>query len=416
MEPWYVAYALMGATTGGLAPILLPLEVSRASSVASVGFVLGAIGVGGLTAAAWGYLADRWRCHRALFAGGALGAAAALAVIPLIASPPLWVALTLALGTGTAMANTVANLFITEVRPEEEWDARIGWLQAFYNAGVVAGLLAAGGLTRLPPEVGLWVAAGLTLAAAGLGWALTPTSLRGAAPARPRPIVALYPGHVHHPPGRLLHYLTPASLVRLARTLRSPFGVFLAIWVLGSLGPSAVYALYPLLMREVFGIPPDVGAFAMAASMALGTLWYAPVGGWVHRAGALRVLDVGLALRLGSLLALLVLGLTTLDARAALAIVAYLVMDQAWVLMIVSGTVLTSRLTTIGQGDGMGAFNSAAALATLLGTSLSGWVADRAGYDAVWAVGVAALVAAAVLAATLPAAPGIHDEPASAAR
>jgi hypothetical protein len=37
VEPWYLAYALLGATIAGLAPILLPLTVSRIGKAADVG-------------------------------------------------------------------------------------------------------------------------------------------------------------------------------------------------------------------------------------------------------------------------------------------------------------------------------------------------------------------------------------------
>jgi polyferredoxin len=33
IEPWYLAYALLGATSAGLIPILLPVAVSRAGNV-----------------------------------------------------------------------------------------------------------------------------------------------------------------------------------------------------------------------------------------------------------------------------------------------------------------------------------------------------------------------------------------------
>ena len=72
VEPWYLAYALQGATVAGLAPILLPLAVSRASSATYVGLVMAAFSLGGLTAPLWGGLADRYRLHRWLLAGGLL--------------------------------------------------------------------------------------------------------------------------------------------------------------------------------------------------------------------------------------------------------------------------------------------------------------------------------------------------------
>src|SRR4051812_1974603 len=47
IEPWYVAYALLGATAGGLVFILVPLHVSHSGTAAHVGLVMSAMGIGG---------------------------------------------------------------------------------------------------------------------------------------------------------------------------------------------------------------------------------------------------------------------------------------------------------------------------------------------------------------------------------
>jgi DHA1 family tetracycline resistance protein-like MFS transporter len=400
VEPWYLAYALLGTTIGGIAPILLPLAVGDRSGATDIGLVMSALGLGELTAAVWGGLADRWRGHRLLFAAGALAAALGFAGFPFVTGTAAWVGLGLAIGVGTAATNTIANLFVVEVHPKEEWDHRIGWLQTAYNAGLVGGLLLAGGLSALPRQVGLLTAAGLTGLALVLGWA---TTRPGDSPV-PRP-VQVRPAHsptwMHLAPYRLLHALQPRTLARLGPALVSPFALFLAVWFLCNLGPSALYALYPVLMQQVFGIPPGPSAFALALSAGVGIALYSLAGVLVHRVGDLRVLQAGLAVRLGAVGALLGLGVATFPERAWLGIVAFVVLDLAWSLLSVSGTVLASRLAALAEGEAMGLYNTAAALASLLGAALGGWVADQAGYNGVWWLGIAGVAVALGLTAPL---------------
>src|SRR5581483_1477496 len=359
IEPWYLAYALVGITIGGITPILLPLEVASAANATVVGLVMSALGLGELASALCGDLADRFRWHRQVFVGGALVTAVAFGAFPVLTGATPWIALALLLGLGTAATNTISNLLIVEVHPPAEWDTRIGWLQTFYNAGLVCGLLLAGVLSGWPLEFGLLAAAGITALAVVIGWVTMAAPLhalsRRPVRAEPAPHSArlqvmpqrflshlhVSPAWVRSAPHRLFHYLylSPGALLRLATRLRSQFAIFLAIWLLCNTGPAAVYALYPVLMQQVFDIPPGPSSFALAASAALGIVMYSPSGAWAHRIGATRVLQVGLAVRLAALFALLGLGFVTFGGRAWLAIPAFIILDQAWALLSVSGTV-----------------------------------------------------------------------------
>lgn len=117
IEPWYAAYALMGMVVAGLTPVLIRLVVGKASNAAQVGWVMAAMSLGGLTAPIWGGLADRYRLHRWLLAGGLLLTAFGLGAFPTEAHPALWFVLALGQGIGAASAATVANLFVVEVHP-----------------------------------------------------------------------------------------------------------------------------------------------------------------------------------------------------------------------------------------------------------------------------------------------------------
>jgi MFS transporter, DHA1 family, tetracycline resistance protein len=131
IEPWYMAYALLGASVAGLAPILLPLVVHERGGAAHVGWVVAAFNFGGLTAPLWGSLADRYRLHRWLAIGGSIVASVGLAAFPFTSSPIAWAGLALLQGMGAIGAATVANLFVVEAHPEDEWEERLAWLQTF---------------------------------------------------------------------------------------------------------------------------------------------------------------------------------------------------------------------------------------------------------------------------------------------
>ena len=137
VEPWYSAYAVLGATAGGLVPILVPITVNRAHGATEVGLVMAALSLGGLTAPLWGAPADYYRLHRWFLAGGLLVTAIGLTAFALTTVPVVWLGLALLQGIGAAAVGTVANLFVVEAHPQVEWDERIGWLQTFYGGGQV---------------------------------------------------------------------------------------------------------------------------------------------------------------------------------------------------------------------------------------------------------------------------------------
>jgi predicted MFS family arabinose efflux permease len=430
IEPWYLAYTLIGLATGGIAPILMPLVVSRAGDVTNaddVGLVMASVGLGGLTAALWGDLADRLRWHRALFGGGGILGALALAAFATSSDVPIWIGLALLLGTGTAAANTVASLFVVEAHPQAEWDTRIGWLQTFYNAGIVAGLVVAGSLTQLPLDIALTVGAGALFLSGLLGWGLTRTPPRpGAtpsnatsAPARRRDALAHLHPHVPHiewahlSPLRLVHPPRRTTLARLLKAVRSPFGLFLLIWLVSNVGINAIFTLYPLVLQGIYGVPPGPASFALAAATGVGLALYSPSSMLTHRIGGVRVLQVAMVVRLVTFVALIALADTAFAGREAMVLVAFAVVQLAFPALSVSSTLLTSELSPVGEGEGLGLYTAVAAFAGLGGAVLGGWVAANTGYGTTLWLACGTLVAALVLTLFLRAAPTPVPPPAS---
>jgi DHA1 family tetracycline resistance protein-like MFS transporter len=385
VEPWYLAYALLGVAAAGLVPIVLPLAVSRTGGASDAGLVVAAFSLGGLAAPVWGGLADRYRLHRWLLTGGLLVASAGLAAFPFATSLAAWMGLALAQGIGVAGAATVANLFVVEAHPQAEWDERIGWLQTFYGGGQVAGLLLAGVLSSLDLRIGLLVAAGLTAVAVLTAWLTTHTPPRPA-PATPRPVL-LHPARhgewAVSSPQRLFHHLTPDTLRQLGPVMHSPFAVFLVVWLLTFGGAATVFALYPVLMQQAYGVAPGLSSAGFAVAAGLGLTLYSPAGRWSERFGPAWVVRAALGVRLVAFLALLGLGLAHASGVAWLALLAFLFVVLAWSLLSVGGTALTARLSPVGEGEGLGIFNAVTALAGVVGAGLGGWVAGQWGYSAV---------------------------------
>lgn len=384
IEPWYLAYALMGLVVAGLVPILIPLLVSRSGNPGLVGVVVAALSLGGLTSPLWGDLADRLRLHRRLLAGGLLLAALALAAFALTTQPFLWVLLAVLQGLGNASAATVANLFVVEAHPQSEWDQRIGWLQTFYGLGQVAGLLLAGLLTRGDLRLGLWAAGGLAAVAALLAWftTRTPPSQPDLQPLPVHP--ARHAESVISSPQRLFHRPQWRGLPDLLHTLRSPFGIFLVVWLLAFAGPAALFAQYPLLMQQLYGVTPETASVAFAIIAALGLTLYTPAGVWSRHAGPLPILKVSLGVRLFAFAVLFWLAfLPASGTLGLLALLAFAFVVWAWSLMSVSGTDLAARLSPSGEGQGLGIFNAITSVAGIIGALVGGWAATAWGYRSV---------------------------------
>ena len=395
VEPWYMAYALLGVVQGGMLPLLLPLSSGGA---ANAGVVVGAMNLAGLSAPWFGHLADGRRWHREILLAGLLVVAAALAAMPLAGSLPARAALAVLLGLGFAAANTVSNMFIVEVRPREEWGGRIGALQTCSGAGQVAGLLAAG---FFGDSLGLafGVAAALVATAAPIAW----RTLRGvsiiheAAVLTPRQMVAAPPpmggeGWTGNP-SRHFHLPTIAGLRRVVAGLEMPFAQVLLLWFAAFTAITAVLTMFPLAMWEMFAAPRHlVGStygFAALAALPL----YAAASTAARRWGPRRVMRTGFAIR-----AVALGGLTASCLAASLglypALAAFVVLVMAWPALGVSGTALIAELAPHEKGEALGLFNATSSVAGACGALAGGWAQQAYGYGAV--CGVATLVVAAV--------------------
>jgi len=371
-------------------PLLLPLSAGGATNA---GTIVGVMNLAGLTAPFWGHLADRRRLHRQVLLAGLLAVLLALLLMPVQLGLPIKVALAGVLGLGFAAANTVANMFIVEVRPQAEWDARIGALQALGGVGQVGGLLLAGFIGgRYALAFG--VAAALVAAALPTAW----LTLRGLQIPVPRAAATAHPpigGEAWAgTPQRMFHLPTLQGLSTLLRELRLPFARLLIVWFVAFIAISAVLTMFPLALLEAFdvsaGLPATVYAFAAAASLGI----YPLAAHWAHRRGAAVVLNTGFITR-AIAIGILSAAFLSRPGGFPFALIGFAVLVIAWPLLGVSGTALSAQLAPGEKGEALGLFNASSSLASAIGAFLGGWMMTIAGYGTLClAAGVVIAVAA----------------------
>ena len=414
MKLWYLAYALLGVSVAGGMPILLPLTVIRGGTAGQIGLVIASMNLGSIAAPLWGELADRWRVHRILLAGGMVVTAAAVGAFAFASDIGTWVLLALLLGLGSSAASTVAYMFVVEVYPKSEWTVRIGGLQTVYGLGWITGLVLAGATGRTDPRAGLLICAALTAVGAVPGWLATRTPPR---PSTARPVVnAPVPVmHVEQGPGSLsrnFHALRAVTLRSLGKTLATPFGLFLGTWLLADAGGPAYYAVYPVLMQHTFQVGPARSSLSYAAAVVISLFLYAPTGRLTNRLGAARVLRLGFAVRLLALVILAALAYTPVPGRSAWAELWFAVVVASWAPIGMSGAAVAAQRATTGEGEAIGIFTAATAVAGAIGAAIGGAAAGWWGYGAVPVVGAACIIAGLLISV---ADPGAHGSPVTSA-
>jgi MFS family permease len=389
MEPWYLSYALLGCTMGGMFPILMPLlALKRFNSACHVGFVMAVFNLGGLIAPFLGRVADRYGIHRGLLIGGLIITAATLVAFGFTNSFPVWLGLALLQGIGVFLAMTIGNLFIVEIHPKTEWDRRISRLQTFNSGGQVSGMLLAAALSSLDLSSSLLIAASL-IAIAVLPGFLTPKIKNPSAGDRP--------SHVcqdcrcrEHPEPSDLQFLGPVrNLMRHFNAIRhTAFEHMMGVWFACVAGVSAIYTLYPVMMQEMFGIGRDLIGLSFAVAMGLSVFLYTQAGRWTHQFGPIHVLKRFMGMRLTAFIVFFLLEVLTFGGRVYLILMTFMCVVLCWPFIMVSATALAAALAPCGEGEGMGIFCAVFATACLTGSALGGWLATQWGYHAVVAMAV----------------------------
>ncbi|WP_308388761.1 MFS transporter [Acidithiobacillus sp. AMEEHan] len=387
---WFLAYALLGAVSSGLLPILLPLMIVGVTHHLSwVAYVMGGFNLGLLTSPLWGVMADRYRLYRPIFYAGFLVLAASLAIMPFVPGIIPWTALSFLAGAGTSAAATMASLFVVEFDPQNDWEPRLGWLQTLNGAGQVMGLLVAG-IFVANFTVGLLCSAAIILPALWLGAKGLPSKSeidwRVQVGQRMRRdldwrFLAIFgrPELLAGGISRFSHHLSLQGVRRLSEVLGSRFGRFLFSWFIVAFGVAAFFAYFPVAMQHAYHVAPALTSSTYAVTAAIALVLYSVGARLSGKYGAGRVYRWSLLLRfLGFLLLLSVFYLPI--PKAVIALIGFALIILAWPLQSISGMTLTARLTPFSQGSAMGLFNASGAIATVLGTFLGGPLVASIGY------------------------------------
>lgn len=379
-ESWFGAYAILGAVASGMAPLLLPLWLSREGTTDLVGPAMAAIGLGQLAAPLWGRVVDDHRLYLQVFLGGFVVVAGGLAGFVLSSSGAAVVGAALITGAGISACTTVANLYIVERFGRESWSSRLGGLQLAYGAGQVSGLLLAGVLTGLGARTAVMLAAAMPLA--GLAFSRALPAMPGSAPSRhlqltPRLLLVSLIGSSAH----ALHLLHVGKAITALRHASPTFLRFHAIWFVINTGSAFIFTFYPLLLNSRYGVSVASVAWGYAAAVAGSLLLMRPAADRVARQGAGAVLRGALAVRVVALCGLIALLWTPGTLRAPAALLLFGVIVAAWVPLNLAGTTVAAS-SGLPEGEAMGLFSANSALTSVVGALAAGWLVGGVGYGA----------------------------------
>lgn len=380
-EKWYLGYAFQGAVVLGIAPILIPVIVGNAAGNAAAGVVVAAFYAGQLLSPLLGGIADRTGKLRSVWTFGYLALGICLALFGTTSNLAFWMILCFLQGMGAAACNTVAAMFIVEFKPKKEWDDRIGWLQTFYGAGQALGLGLAAAL-QASPAVGMIVSGLLMLP----GWWLgrvglpadkdrTPSASDSKAHSKNAPRQPV--PHSHHRFGSLEHFL------HVLTRLKSQYGTFIFSWFLSMLSMWLIFNLYPLLMKQTYGIGAFASSLYYAVGAFIGIFAYAPSGALGRKIGNGPVVLLSYLLVIVSVAGMAILAITHSAQSIWLAPVFFLLTPIAWSPAIVAGTAYVAELANFEEGSAIGIFNATTAVGSVLAALGAGAIADSLGFTSV---------------------------------
>lgn len=381
IEKWYWGFLLQGAIVLGLAPILIPIIVGSQKGALEAGAVVGAFYLGQLASPVFGMLADKYSLYKFLYLASYIFMGMSVVGFIYVDSVALWFILALIIGLSAGAGNTISAMYIVEVKPHQEWDQRIGWLQTFYGTGQALGLFAAAAFAT-NASWGMMFAGALMLPGFLLSRRTVPyigsTSRSKAVP------------RIHHhisrrsksiiPPFHHYQNVTLRSIKKFIRNIYTPFGLFLLSWFLVTLGMWMFMNLYPLLMSKSYGISEGESSTYYAIFATAGAFAYAPSGRLGKIIGNSVVVFIGVIMLFASLLGLGILCFCGRSEWGVLVPIAFAMIPIAWSPLIVAGTSFASELTPFGQGEGLGLFNASTALSSVIAAFLAGIIAHTWDY------------------------------------
>jgi DHA1 family tetracycline resistance protein-like MFS transporter len=330
----------------------------------------------------WGALSDRFG-RRPLLLVGLFGSAASYVVFGLASS--LEVLLLSRVIAGIMGANIpVAQAYIADSTTLEGRARGMGLIGAAFGLGFIFGPAIGGGLSPWGYGIPGFVAAGLSLAAAGAAWFWLPESLA------PENRVRDGIGVLSAVTGRA----RAASRVLARKRLREPIGVFF----LGTMGFAGFTTIFPLFLENPLGLTAVYagGMFALVGMVSAGVQG-ALIGPMVERYGEQTNAALG-----GALLSAGVIAMGLAQSIVA-TIVSLLAVGLGWGLLAPSLQSLVSRRAMANeQGQVLGVNQSASALARVIGPVAAGWAYGALGPGMGFVAGGLLIAAAAAWVRVMP--------------
>lgn len=418
-DRWLYGWGLGYAAVGG-ASLLVPLyALSLGAGPALVG-VLGATaafaGVPG--AVVWGSVAARTRRRRP-FLLVALGlATAVLAGVPFVRSPWSLVYMNAALQFVVAAAAPVLNLVMVDGRPDAEWEASIGRLNAFQGYGWVAGLLTGTVWMALAPRFGVEPldaqrtlffvlagasAAGLLLVRLRYPEPTTVTDARFDRVYRRLSRAGWGSGRylrtVSYDPSRIYWGLRTLRRDRVGTALDSPLRRYLLAAVCFSAGFAVFWGPMPAYLSDGGFDTGTVFLLFLVANVCSAVV-YTRVGTLSRRLGTRRAQSAALAVRVVLFPAVGVVG--GFAVAGPLLALAFALIGLSWAVIAVTTTTLVTRLApSSGRAEALGLQTALVGLGTGVGSAVGGASAASLGYPTTFLVaGGLVLVGLVALAVT----------------
>lgn len=332
----------------------------------------------------WGALTDRMGRRGPFVVIGLLGFG--LPVLLTGFSQTLFVAyaLNFIMGFVSLAISPASSALITEVNPRQKWG------EAFASFNWIAGLGATLGLVvgaiwmaRLPALVGpenamrsLMITCGAAgILAAGVAWIWLPPEKRPARLDAPDQLAATS------------HRLSLGD--QIAAWLADPWLRYLVAYFLGRLSTTLALTPFAVFMKSQLGASDSVIFAAYLTNQIFPTLFYGPMGKFVRRTGATRMMMLASAGRaVGLLFGTLAVAVGAGPLGISFAVILYGPMiGISWAGMAVAGPMMVMDMVPPERaGRSMGLYNAVASVAAIAGAYLSGIGALAIGYGNVFTI------------------------------
>lgn len=378
-QVWYVGFSAQGGVGLGVAPIFLPIIVAQYQGASEAGIIVAMFYFGQMFSPFWGWISDKMNWHRGVYIASYFLTGIGIGMFPLLTDTGYWFIMSFLLGLGIGASNTVSEMFIIEFQPKSEWDARIGWLQMFFGVGQAAGLFLAFFLSS-DAAMGLYVAGLLMIPSLVIGMIQVPHIKKRQKFERTGNEPGLTASRAAAGSLKFIHQLIHLVEKAPQKAVHSLFFLYIIAWSCIMLGNWLVYNLYPLLMKSVF----HLDASASSLYFAIGSVFAVPacpISGWLaDKIGEFSVVAIGILMSLVASLGMTLLALFPIPADVYLVPITFMFLPVAWSPLIIVGTALSTKLSSLSQGEALGIFTAVTAMASMIAALSAGIIADNIGF------------------------------------